>query len=103
MALTITTAQSDYLLGEPVYISLTLKNIGQRVQKVVGSLDPIDGAISIQISNKRTLAQVFVPLLVTDNDIGIYDTLEPQAMIGSIVPIFLVQQVGLSRMLESTI
>lgn len=88
MALNVSTAQSDYLLGEPVYISLTLKNTDQRIQKVVGSLDPIDGAISIRISNKSTSDQVFVPLLVTDNDIGIFNDLEPQAMIGSIVPIF---------------
>jgi hypothetical protein len=88
LQLTMSTERTQYLVGEPVYVALDLENSGVQTERVVGSLDPIDGAVDVLISAPDERTQVFGPLVEADNDEGILVELASGARIGDVVPIF---------------
>lgn len=88
LTVSIATERTDFQIGEPIYLTLVLENSGQQSRRVVGSLDPIDGAVSIQIAAPDGKRWTFGPLAVADNDESIFQQLEPGTRIGGIVPIF---------------
>lgn len=88
LAVSMVTQGTEFQIGEPVYLALTLENIGQQSRRVIGSLDPIDGAISIQIAAPDGKRWKFVPLVEADSDEGIFQQLDAGKRIGGIVPIF---------------
>lgn len=88
LLLQVATERDSYILGEPVYLMLQLNNIGPRPQRVVGSLDPVDGAIEILVRPPDARPIHFVPLVEADHDEGIFVELAPQGSLGGVVPVF---------------
>ncbi len=77
-----------YVVGEPVYLTARLANTGSRPQRVIGSLDPSDGAVDIMVSLPNGEHRHFAPLGEADNDESIFVSLAPGEVLGGIVPIF---------------
>lgn len=88
LALSIVAERDHYLVGEPVYVAVTLRNTGGQSERVIGTLQPEDGAVDFVITAADGSRRRFVPLGEADHDAGFFTTLAPGATIGNMVPIF---------------
>ena len=88
LRLSVDSERRLYVVGEPVYVTLRLSNSGARSQRVIGSLDPSDGAVDIYVTGPDGRRRDFVPLTEADNGEGIFVDLAPGETIGGIVPVF---------------
>jgi hypothetical protein len=84
----VATERSKYLVGEPVYVAITLRNTSEEPQRVTSSLRPEDGAVHIVITSPDGTHREFVPLGETDQDATVYSKLAPGETIGNVAPIF---------------
>lgn len=87
-ALSVATERSRYLVGEPVYVAITLRNTSGEPQRVTSSLRPEDGAVHIVITSPDGKQREFVPLGEADHDATVYSRLAPGETIGNVAPIF---------------
>ena len=71
LLLSAAAERTEYLVGEPIYLSLKLQNTGLQSRRVVGSLDPGDRAASVLVTKPGGQQRTFVPLAVVDSDEGI--------------------------------
>lgn len=58
--------KQSFVLGEPVYISVQLRNIGRTPVKVVRVLDPQAGSVKVQITPPEDETIMFSPLFYAD-------------------------------------
>jgi hypothetical protein len=87
LQLTLAIGQSALSLGEPVYASLRLVNVGERSVEVFKLLDPQTGAIQIEVSSSNRPRFVFLPLFYADA-VHTRTALDPGEAVVAIVPIF---------------
>lgn len=88
LALTIATDRNRYLFGEPVYLSLQVRNISGKSQRAISSLDPSDRAVEIFITGPDGAKRTFRPLAEVDDDGHLNVELPPGGVIGGVTPIF---------------
>lgn len=88
LVLSIVAERNRYLVGEPVYVAVTLRNAGGQAERVIGTLHPEDGAVDFVITSPDGSQREFVPLGEADHDEGFFTTLAPGVTIGNMVPIF---------------
>lgn len=88
LRLEIVLDREVYALGEPIYLTLRLHNSGSDTLRVIGSLDPTDGAVDVLVEGPGERQETFVPLVEADHDEGIFENLGPGAVLGTVVPIF---------------
>lgn len=88
LVLSAAPERTRYVEGEPVYLAITVRNAGERPERVFKSLYPEDGAIDILVTTPEGRKREFVPLGETDQDETVFASLAPGATIGNIVPVF---------------
>lgn len=86
--LQIALGGDSYSLGEPVYLTLRLRNTGSESLRVFGSLDPTDGATEVLVRLAGAPWSSFVPLVEVDNDDGIFTSLDVGEVLGNVAAIF---------------
>ncbi|MCI0353295.1 MAG: hypothetical protein L0Z53_28075, partial [Acidobacteriales bacterium] len=64
------------------------KNSGAQAQRLVGSVDPVDGATEVLITGPDKRQVKFVPLVEADHDEGIFVELAAGDSLGAVVPVF---------------
>lgn len=81
--------KKDYQLGEPVYMTFRLVNNKTEKYRVLSTLDPAIGSVTITISSKGADDnKQYIPYSEFDYDEGLFTFLEPNQSVSSIVPIF---------------
>lgn len=88
LALTITTDQDRYSIGEPMYLTLQVRNSSTKPQRAIASLDPSDIAVVILITGPDGATKTFGPLVEADNGEHLNIILQPNSVIADAVPIF---------------
>ncbi|HMS82553.1 MAG TPA: hypothetical protein PKD12_02755 [Nitrospira sp.] len=88
LVISVIPERSHYLVGEPVYVAVRLRNSGDRTERVIESLHPEDGGVDLVITGPDGRAVPFVPYGETDRDTESNTSLSPGQTIGNMVPIF---------------
>ncbi len=88
LVISVIPERSHYLVGEPVYVAIRLRNSGDRVEWVIDSLYPEDGGVELVITGPDGRAVPFVPYGEADHDTESNTSLSPAQTIGNMVPIF---------------
>jgi len=79
--------KSRYVVGEPIYLTVILKNAGASSVNVPEALNPQFGSIGIKINDPEGKDSSFVPLVVLDSD-ALPTPLLPGQVRGEVFPIF---------------
>lgn len=87
LELTLDLGKADLSLGEPVYATVRLVNVGPKPVEVVKLLDPQTGAIQIDVSSLTRPRFVFLPLFYTDA-VHTQTTLTPGEAVVAVFPVF---------------
>ena len=87
LTLTLELGKSLTVLGEPIYISVQLKNNGSSPILIFPSLYPEDRAIQIEIEKSGEKPWVFLPLYIDTNNLEMVK-LAPGDSINAAFPIF---------------
>jgi len=88
LVISVVPEHSGYLIGEPVYVAIRLRNAGDQTERVNDSLLPEDGAVDFMITGPDGHAVPFLPYGETDRDTERQESLAPGETIGNVVPIF---------------
>lgn len=88
MELELLSDHKQYFVGEPVYLTARLKNAGPETQKIISSLDPIDGALEIRLTDPTQQVRTFNPLGEADLDESTLTNLLPGGVVGNVFPVF---------------
>lgn len=88
LVLTLTTEKESYRIGEPIYITATLKNRSNQNLQVFRYLRPGEGALEISIQNTESKAFKFIPLEEADHDKSARTTLGSNQEISDAFPVF---------------
>ena len=86
--LTLGADKEQYVIGEPVYITARLTNIGGEVQQVFSELRPSDGATHILVTTPDGRQGTFSPLVRADYDSTVLMELNQGETIGAVFPVF---------------
>ena len=87
LQLILSAHRQTFLLGEPIYVTATLRNGSDAVIPVLGNLDPQVGALELFISADGTERQLFSPTAIADVGGPLID-LGPGSEITATVPMF---------------
>ena len=87
LELTLELGTSALNLGEPVYATVRLVNVGTSPVEVFKLLDPQTGAIQIEVSSSNRPRFVFLPLFYTDA-VHARITLVPGEAVAAVFPVF---------------
>ncbi len=87
LRLTLQSTKPRYVLGEPVYLRVELKNTSRKSIPVYPSLSPETGVVTIQILTPENEKFVFIPLSITDNYVEAH-RLEPGESLAAVFPAF---------------
>jgi len=87
LELTLDLGTSALNLGEPVYATVRLVNVGAKPVEVFKLLDPQAGAIQIDVSSSNRPRFVFLPLLYTDA-VHARTALVPGEAVVTVFPVF---------------
>lgn len=87
LELTLDLGTSALNLGEPVYATVRLVNVGAKPVEVFKLLDPQTGAIQIDVSSSNRPRFVFLPLLYTDA-VHARTALAPGEAVVTVFPVF---------------
>lgn len=85
--LSLIAEDREYLVGEPVYLTILLENRGTEKERVFGRLRPSDGQTYVSISGPRRRG-IFAPLATSDLDETAMVELAPGEIIGDVFPVF---------------
>jgi hypothetical protein len=88
LVISVVPERSRYLVGEPVYVAVRLRNAGDRAESAADSLFPEDGAVDLVITGPDGHEVPFSPFGETDRDAESRKSLAPGETIGNMVPIF---------------
>lgn len=88
LVLTLDTHKSSYVLGEPVYVTVHLKNESAKSAQVRTSLRPSAGFLTVQVrAAEERAAREFIPLAIGDFELPV-TTLGPGQSMNDTFPIF---------------
>ncbi len=87
LELTLDMGASSLRLGQPVYATVRLVNVGGRPVEVFNLLDPQTGAIQIAVSSSNRPRFVFLPLFYTDA-VHARTALAPGEAVVAVFPVF---------------
>lgn len=87
LELTLDMGTSSLSLGEPVYATVRLVNVGAKPVEVFKLLDPQTGAIQIEVSSSNRPRFVFLPLFYADA-VHSRTALAPGAAVAAVFPVF---------------
>lgn len=85
--LSLVAEDREYLVGEPVYLTISLENRGTENERVFGRLRPADGQTHVSMSGPRKRG-IFAPLATSDLDETAMVELAPGEIIGDVFPVF---------------
>lgn len=88
LSLTADAEKDAYVVGEPVYLTLALRNTGREAKRVVRRLDPVVGSVEIVVTGPGGDSVRFVPLGQVDAGPGMLVSLAPGETVANVVPIF---------------
>lgn len=88
LVISVVPERSRYLVGEPVYVAVRLRNAGDHAERVIDSLFPEDGGVDFVIIGPDAREILFLPYGETDRDTESYKSLAPGETVGNMVPIF---------------
>lgn len=80
--------KAAYVVGEPVYLTLVLRNSGEEARRVVRRLDPLVGSVSIDVVGPGGDTTRYAPLGQVDYDAGMLASLAPGDAVANVVPVF---------------
>lgn len=87
LQLILTAESTRFVLGEPIYVTVTLRNVGSATTEVFHVLDPKAGAIRVSIETEGRPRRVFLPLSLVDVDKGVKPLAAGQEL-AAVIPIF---------------
>ncbi|MHC4643173.1 MAG: tetratricopeptide repeat protein [Planctomycetota bacterium] len=87
LELTATLDKDRYVLGEPVILTVRLRNTGTTSVNVPDYLDPKEGTIAVRVSTPKGAVFAYVPLTVVCSDSAPV-ALKPGDVAGGVFPIF---------------
>ena len=85
--LVLEAEKTRFVEGEPVYVTVRLRNVGSTVVDSFKVLDPRAGAIRVVIETPDRPRLVFLPLSLVDVEGGV-SKLEPDRELTTVIPIF---------------
>lgn len=88
LSLAAEAEKSSYVVGEPVYLTLALRNTGREAKRVLRRLDPVVGSVEIVVTGPDGDSVRFVPLGQVDTGPGMLVSLAPGEAVANVVPIF---------------
>lgn len=88
LKLTIKTEQSQYVVGEPVYVIGKLTNIGKQALRLHSEVSPGDGATQVFVTSGDGKTAVFRPIANYDVDSSVFQNFEPGAETADVFPVF---------------
>jgi hypothetical protein len=87
LELTLDAEQTGFVVGEPVYVTVRVRNLGSSAGEVFQVLDPRAGALRVIIETPTLPRLVFLPLSYVDVANGL-SQLAPGQELAVVVPIF---------------
>lgn len=87
LMITATTDKNRYLLGEPVYLTIQLRNVGEKPVKIPKRINAKEGIVVVRVTTPQEFTFGYVPLTVLDSD-SLPVVLKPGGVAGEVFPIF---------------
>lgn len=88
LELTAKPEKSSYVVGEPVYLILRLRNTGDEARPAISRLDPLVNSVAIHVTGPAEESIRYAPIAEVDYDEGMIEPVAPGEVIANVVPVF---------------